>query len=377
MTTVAAPAAQGNLVDSVPDPDYHTVWQVKASTLCNLRCTYCYEWDGLADKRRMSLDQWRMVFEALEAYRAHSIQCYGGQPLSFVAWHGGEPTLLPRTYSEKVLALQNEMLGPTAHDGGFFLNAAVTNLYSRNATLKLMIERRFMFSVSLDGAPGARVDRAGRDVEGRVLENLDWVVGQGAACGVSMVVGRHNLERLIEIHDRLEEIGLAWLRLGAMIKPPEAAPGADLCPGRKATLAAMIALMEHRAGRSSPLTVLPLDRVERTAQHHREGKRATERPVAESRFIVRPDGTLATLAGTTTPERVLGNIFQQGIDDLIEQGGVQALTESRALLQSRHCAACRFDQACDQRAVEDLPPGMPAGPCWLESKLAEAALERQ
>jgi len=30
---------------------------MKVSKLCNLRCTYCYEYDELANRERMSLDQ--------------------------------------------------------------------------------------------------------------------------------------------------------------------------------------------------------------------------------------------------------------------------------------------------------------------------------
>jgi sulfatase maturation enzyme AslB (radical SAM superfamily) len=168
-------------------------------------------------------------FSALVAYRNHCIERFGGNPRGFVAWNGGEPTLLPNTYAEQVLDLQNQVLGKTAHDGGVYLNAAVTNLYSRNATLKLMIKRNFMFSVSLDGVPGARVDRAERDSEARVLRNLEWVIAQGGTCGVSIVVGRHNFEHLNEIYDRLDGIGLSWLRLGAMTPPHRTKRPESIC----------------------------------------------------------------------------------------------------------------------------------------------------
>ncbi len=356
--------------------DYHTVWQVKASTLCNLRCKYCYEWDGLADTRRMSLDQWGKIFSALNTYRNHCIQRFGGNPLGFVAWHGGEPTLLPRAYAEQVLDLQHQMLGETAHDGGTYLNAAVTNLFSRNATLKLMIERKFMFSVSLDGVPGARVDRSGRDSEARVLKNLEWVIGQGGTCGVSMVIGRHNFEQLAPIYNRLEGIGLSWLRLGAMITPPDQAPGAHLSISKDETLTAMTALMDHRAKRGSKLSVSPIDRVAQTASRYLTSDYRYPNRFWESRFIVRPDGTLATQAGTTSPEHVLGNVFCQEIGELLSAKPLRALEDERARLYDRHCKRCRFEGACDQRAIFDIPEYMPPGPCGLESALIEAALVR-
>ena len=356
--------------------DYHTVWQIKASTFCNLRCKYCYEWAGLTDTRRMSLDQWRKVFIAMAGYRDYCIQNFEGNPMGFVAWHGGEPTLLPRAYAEDVLALQDELLGKTAREDGSYLNAAVTNLFSLNPTLKLMIERNFMFSVSLDGVPGARVDRAGKDSEARVLENLEWVIGQGGTCGVSMVVGRHNFEHLNAIHDRLDGIGLSWLRLGAMITPPDDAPSENLALCYDETLRAITTLMDHRAKRGSTLPVAPIDRVTRTASLHLNGTQRMTNRIGESHFIVRPDGTLATQAGTTSPERVLGNVFYQEIGELLSAKSMQALADNRAHMLGRHCARCQFEDACDRRAIFDLPGELPAGPCWLEAALIEAALKR-
>lgn len=154
---------------SRPEPEAtHTVWQVKASTFCNLRCKYCYEWDRLADRFRIPLANWRRILEAAAAYRVLRDERHGVSAQSMIFWHGGEPLLLPPDYVRAVVALENEILGDGHADGDEPLNVVQTNLFQRNDTLETMIEAGFLFSVSHDAGPGARVDGAGRDAEGRV-----------------------------------------------------------------------------------------------------------------------------------------------------------------------------------------------------------------
>lgn len=41
-------------------------WTVKVSKLCNLRCRYCYEWEGLANPARISLAEWAKILTAIK-----------------------------------------------------------------------------------------------------------------------------------------------------------------------------------------------------------------------------------------------------------------------------------------------------------------------
>jgi len=62
-------------------------WVVKISKLCNLRCTYCYEFPFLGNPERMSLHDLFRMFQHIADY-------YSDNPkrMDFV-WHGGEPLL--------------------------------------------------------------------------------------------------------------------------------------------------------------------------------------------------------------------------------------------------------------------------------------------
>jgi uncharacterized protein len=63
---------------------------MKLSKQCNLRCTYCYEFDELGIADRMALDDLEAFLSGLATDQPPD----GWPQLRFV-FHGGEPLLLP------------------------------------------------------------------------------------------------------------------------------------------------------------------------------------------------------------------------------------------------------------------------------------------
>jgi uncharacterized protein len=72
---------------------------MKISKLCNLRCTYCYEYDELGMRDRMALEDVESFIAGLAAHQPTG----GWPPLRFVL-HSGEPTLLQRSTSRALLS---------------------------------------------------------------------------------------------------------------------------------------------------------------------------------------------------------------------------------------------------------------------------------
>ena len=76
-------------------------WEIKMSKLCNLRCTYCYEFEELDDRRRISLDGWRSILESARWYQHElELQHPDEEITTRFVWHGGEPSMLPLGYFE-------------------------------------------------------------------------------------------------------------------------------------------------------------------------------------------------------------------------------------------------------------------------------------
>ena len=76
---------------------------LKATRLCNLRCTYCRDWRE-GPGQTMGFDVLARVVAAALREESHSI-------VDFV-WHGGETTLLPLSFYRKAMFLQSRFRRP-------------------------------------------------------------------------------------------------------------------------------------------------------------------------------------------------------------------------------------------------------------------------
>src|SRR5271154_1121486 len=82
---------------------------VKATRLCNLRCTYCHDWAVGPDQT--------MAFDVLAHMTAAALQDPEHGTVDFI-WHGGETTLLPISFYQRAMALQARFRrrGQTVHN---------------------------------------------------------------------------------------------------------------------------------------------------------------------------------------------------------------------------------------------------------------------
>ena len=88
-------------------------WVLKTSKFCNMRCSYCYEWNELSDRARMSAELLRRIFLAIRTN--HDRRCAAAPPdvrtVSRIVLHGGEPLILPLAYLQQLFATAEEVLG--------------------------------------------------------------------------------------------------------------------------------------------------------------------------------------------------------------------------------------------------------------------------
>ena len=311
------------------EPPPRTTWQIKVGTLCNLRCQYCYEWDRLGDRGRLTLDQWRHVFEAVRVHRLHRMREVGDDVITTIVWHGGEPTLHPPGYVRAVLELQQEVLGALMSGPGRVRNAVQTNLTRLGATLSLMVDAGFAISVSADFALGARIDAQGRESDARVRTNLEHLLADGATCGLSLVLGRHNSEHLDDVHDALARMGAAWLNVIPMLPPPAAAPGRHLLLEPGEVVNSLERLFVHWAQGGARLAVHPLCRVLRTALRRRSAMPADQdRDLRRNvRMIVQPDGTLTEQKPSFGHPAIESELCAR-VEACLDDAGVVALNEA-------------------------------------------------
>jgi uncharacterized protein len=160
---------------------------LKATRLCNLRCSYCHAWrDG--PNQVMPLDVLaKTICEAMRSPDLASV-CF--------VWHGGETTLLSPRYFEKALWLQEYF----RIDGRLVQNSIQTNATLINdAWARFFRAAGFSVGVSLDldGAShnASRVFSSGAGSWDATLAGLARLRARGVAHGILAVLTPRVVER--------------------------------------------------------------------------------------------------------------------------------------------------------------------------------------
>ena len=155
---------------------------VKATRLCNLRCTYCHDWRSGAG-HTMSFEVLAHLIHAACTDPHHKVVSFG--------WHGGEPLVLPMKFYETALTLQARYRRP---------GQLVRNRLQTNATLvtdewaRFLAREGFGVGVSVDG-PRDIHDRTRVGIDGsgsfdKVMEGLGRLRSAGLSPGILLTVDR-------------------------------------------------------------------------------------------------------------------------------------------------------------------------------------------
>ncbi len=143
---------------------HHLVIIAKVTRGCNLRCTYCLD----THSNRTAI----MSFEVLANTVGWALKGSRRRTVNFI-WHGGEPTLLPRSFYRKALLLEAKFV---EHD------QRVSNQIQTNATrinpawAKFLRQFDFSVGVSLDGpAPVHDTYRISRTAHGSFRDATNGV----------------------------------------------------------------------------------------------------------------------------------------------------------------------------------------------------------
>ncbi len=325
-------------------------WVIEASTFCNLRCAYCYQWDGLGDRARMPLELWRTVLQAACDY--HLIQEKRlGRPVSTrIIWHGGEPLTLPLDYLGSTFALKDEIAGAAGIPAWRFTTAMQTNLFAlSDAAIELLIDHQVGFGVSFDVVRGVRLAVNGQPSEDRVLSNLDRLRLAGVECGAITVLARHTCPMICDVFDFWAARGMSF-RVLPLFAGPASREVERYEVAESELVEALCRLFEYWMRSPSPITVMPLNEWLANVVRHLLGLPATRydrRGNGESVLVVRPDGTLYQVAEHGVTALALGDLSRQPIAEVLTSKAYLASLDRSEQLTRRRCAGCEFTVGCD------------------------------
>jgi uncharacterized protein len=329
-------------------------WVVKASSLCNLRCRYCYEWNHLADRRRLPIDAWKKLFHlAAEVAARESGERLAPPALRFV-WHGGEPLLLGLPYFRDVLRLQQRIL---ADHAGHIRNLVQTNLYSFDAPLiEHLIEREFTFGISFDHVPGVRLSAGGGQTETRVLANVERLRDMGARYAFIVVVAGHNVDRLLEVYRWAAAEGYR-LRLLPLFAGPPSRPMDGLHVQDTALADGLFELFKRWFDDGAQVDILPFQRYLNTVVRRRLGLARVDTDAAprlDRVVVVTPDERLFPPWADPDDDREIGRLGQSWDQIRNSESYVHA---ERIVAAGRQavCASCTYYGPCSGEPLTAVP----------------------
>lgn len=364
-------------------------WEVKVSKLCNMRCAYCYEFNELGDRRRISLDGWRRILESARWYQEDMTRRHPDRRVQTqFMWHGGEPTLLPLEYYEQVLELQREILG-AENLNRYYRNHVPTNLLAPPPKLIEFFRRnRFNVAVSFDGIPGVRVDLNGRETEQRVAGNVERLIGDGWTLGFNTVLAAHNAPRLNEVYDYLSELPRRFPGgVYANVIPLHGTPTDDgttrfsLDAGTIAE--SLFRLFERWIADPNPITLAPIQdhylavlRKLHGAPRHYFNRRTW----GETTMIVNTDGGLYLFNDAYEPGKALGNIFEQPFEEILGSEAYERSLKRDEERAARLCGTCPYDGYCNREPLVNSHREHPGEHCAVgypvQRRIEEWLVER-
>jgi uncharacterized protein len=193
---------------------------MKNSRLCNLRCTYCTDWrDGAGQT---------MSFEVMARAIAFCLRDPRYERITF-NWHGGEPTLLPTAFYERVLQVQARLRHP---------HQLIRNTMQSNGTrltpelIRFLRHNAFALGISLDGPEEIhdryRLSASGGPTYQRVIDGIRLLSDAGVPVSAIMVVSDDVLAAGADrVFDTFLSLGIKSFSLNPVrpVNQPDAAPG--------------------------------------------------------------------------------------------------------------------------------------------------------
>ncbi len=195
-----------------------------ASSLCNMRCRYCFYED--ASEHRMRKSMGIMSPETTEQLVRGAFDYIGEGGMVSFAFQGGEPTLAGADYFRHLL----ECVEQNRTRGSVVRYAIQTNGYSlEEELLELLRRHRFLVGISVDGEKpvhdGQRPDRQGKGTWMTVKGNLHRLQRAGLDPNALCVVTRAAARNPQKTYRALKELGLRYHQYIPCLDPLDALRG--------------------------------------------------------------------------------------------------------------------------------------------------------
>lgn len=189
-----------------------------ASSLCNMRCRYCFYTDEAENRSIPNTGIMNEDISKLLIRSAFDAVGENGQ-ISF-AFQGGEPTLAGMDYFRHFVHMVSKM----NHKRIPIHYALQTNGLDLNAEwAAFFVENKFLVGISLDGDKTLhdefRVDRAAKGTWARIVKKIDLMLRSGVDVNLLCVVTRRTAKNAVKVYHALKKTGVLYLQFIPCLDP--------------------------------------------------------------------------------------------------------------------------------------------------------------
>ena len=329
-----------------------------ASSLCNMRCRYCFYADEAANRALPSMGIMTEETAALLIRRAlEAAGLQGGVGFTF---QGGEPTMAGKAFFRSFV--ENVRCLNTAHLPVSY--GIQTNGLAIDAEwAAFLAENHFLVGISVDGDKALhdefRVDAAGKGTWMRIQKNLQLLQQAGADCNLLCVVTRRCAKSAVRSYHALQKTGVRFLQFIPCLDPLGEARGQrgwSLTPKDYGEFLCTLFDEWYRDWKTGHYTSVRLfDDYVHLAMGLPAGTCATSGSCG-GYFAVEADGSVYPCDFYVLDDWKLGTLQENSFAELRESACLQHfLQESRT--RPADCVACEWHPLCNGGCKRDWTAG--------------------
>lgn len=319
---------------------------------CNLACRYCY----YLEKAKLYPNQKPLSEELLETFIRQYTEAQT-MPQVLFTWHGGEPLLLPLSFYQRALALQQR----------YARGRQIDNCIQTNGTLltdewcEFLRENRFLVGISIDG-PQTFHDAYRNHSFEKVMRGIRLLQQHHVEWNAMATVNHLNANHPVDFYRFFKDIGCQYLQFTPVVERVSGSGDGSLTPSSK----------KNWVREPSPDPFVTPEQWGRfLCGVYDEWKREDIGQI----FVQLFDATLANWAGEPPgicsmsptcgraaameangdvyscdhfvfPEYRLGNIRQQSLTELLYGERQQQFGRNKSATLPRQCRECKYLFAC-------------------------------
>ncbi|MBQ4040553.1 MAG: anaerobic sulfatase maturase [Oscillospiraceae bacterium] len=316
-----------------------------ASSLCNLRCKYCF-YHAIAESRETAC-YGLMSEEVLEQVIVKVLDFADG--LATFSFQGGEPTMCGLNFFRKVVELQKKYNRK---------NVRINNCLQTNGTLldeewvKFLADNRFLVGLSLDGPDYIhneyRVDAEGKGTHERVMETVRLFDKYKVEYNILFVVNSANSKKPERLYNYFKENGFNFLQFIPCIDPEGYARESfdfSLTNARFVTfLKGFFDKWYNDISKNVEVSVRYFDNLVRIAMGMGP-ETCSMLGSCRCQFVFEADGSVYPCDFYVTDEWQMGNIADMSIQEMFESVNSQRFIHSSMRVE-KECGECKWYRLC-------------------------------